>query len=72
MVKGKNINKTNNKTHTTNANNKTFYPLILKIPIRIMLIPIDIYPIKKFSFLGVREITEGPEIAPKNPQIPTM
>lgn len=37
-----------------------------------MLIPIDIYPIKKFSFLGVREITEGPEIAPKNPQIPTM
>ena len=37
-----------------------------------MLIPIDICPIKKFSFLGVREIIDGPDIAPKNPQIPTI
>jgi hypothetical protein len=56
----------------TKTNNNTFYPLILKIPIKIILIPIDIYPIKKLSFLGVRDITDGPEIAPKNPQIPTM
>ena len=49
-----------------------FYSLILKIPIKIMLIPIVIYPIKKFNFLGVRDIIEGPQIAPKNPNMPTI